>query len=130
VGTEQRYRPRERRIAWLALWLVLSGPAAAQGGGCAPPPSWSEANAGHGQPVAEVGECLRARAWEARNLNVPVNSAVAGIVAQCKVRVVFSEGAAGSPSRARAQQQVGVHDRQAQDEALADVTWVRRCAGR
>ena len=130
MRSERRYKPREGRIAWLAVWLLLSGAAAAQNGGCAPPASLSEANAGHGQPVAEVGACLRAQAWEIRNLNIPIKSAVAGIVAQCEVQVVFASGDAGSASRTRAQQLVGVYDRGAQGRALVDVTWSRRCAGR
>jgi hypothetical protein len=130
VRTKQRYKARETWAAWLALCLLPFGPAAAQNGNCAPPSPWSEANARHGQPEAEVGACLKAQAWETRNLNVPIRSAVAGIVAQCEVRVVFFEGPQGSASRARALQQVDANDREALDQALADVTWSRRCAGR
>ena len=128
--TEQMYKPRGTGIAWLAFCLLLFGAAAAQNGGCAPPTPWGEANARHGRPEAEVGACLKARAWETRNLNVPIRSAVAGIVAQCEVQVVFASGDAGSASRTRAQQLVGVYDRGAQGRALVDVTWSRRCAGR
>ncbi len=117
-------------IAGLALCLLAFGPAAAQYVGCAPPRPWSEASARHGRPEAEVGACLRAQAWDTRDLSVPVRSAVAGIVAQCEVRVVFFEGPAGSASRTRAQQQVDANDREALDQALADVIWSRRCAGR
>lgn len=127
--TEQMYKPRGTGIAWLAFCLLLFGAAAAQNGGCAPPTPWGEANARHGRPEAEVGACLKARAWETRNLNVPIRSAVAGIVAQCEVRVVFFEGPAGSASRTRALQQVDANDREALNQALADVTWSRRCAG-
>jgi hypothetical protein len=128
---EQRYKPlkaREMGIAGLALFLLLFAPAAAQN--CAPPRPWTGADARHGRPEAEVWACLKAQAWETRNLNVPIRSAVAGIVAQCEVRVVFFEGPAGSASRTRAQQQVDANDHQALDQALADVTWSRRCAGR
>jgi hypothetical protein len=128
VRTEQSDKPLW--IAGLALCLLLFGPAAAQNGGCAPPGPWSGATARHGRPAVEVGACLKAHAWETRNLNVPIRSAVAGIVAQCEVRVVFFEGPAGSASRARALQQVDANDREALDQALADVTWSRRCAGR
>ena len=130
MRTEQRYTPRGTWIAWLAPCLLVFGPAAAQNGGCAPPRPWSEANARHGPPEAEVGVCLKAQAWETRNLNVPIRSAVAGIVAQCEVRVIFFEGPAGSASRMRAQQQVDANDREALGQAFADVTWSRRCAGR
>jgi len=128
VRTRQRYQPQW--IAWLPLCVLLVGPAAAQNGGCAPPRPWSEASARHGRPEAEVAACLKADAWETRDLNVPVRSAVAGIVAQCEVRVIFFEGPDGSASRTRAQQQVDANDREALGQALADVTWSRRCAGR
>ncbi len=122
----------EQRSKWLrgmaAVCLLLAGPAAAQS--CAPPRPWSEAGARHGQPEAEVRSCLKADAWETRDLKVPVGSAVAGIVAQCEVRVIFFEGPDGSASRTRAQQRVDANDRAALDQALADVTWARRCAGR
>ena len=122
--------PCKTWVAGLALCLLLSGPAAAQSGGCAPPRPWTEAGAPHGRPEAEVAACLRDRAWDIRDLHIPIQSAVAGIVAQCEVRVIFFEGPAGSASRARAQQQVDANDREALDEALADVTSSRRCAGR
>ena len=123
-------QPGKTAIAGLALCLLLSGPAAAQGGGCAPPAPWSEAGARHGQPEAEVAACLKDRAWDIRNLHIPIQSAVAGIVAQCEVRVIFFEGPAGSASRTRAQQRVDANDRAALGQALADVTSSRRCAGR
>jgi hypothetical protein len=97
---------------------------------CAQPPPWSEATARHGRPEAEVAICLRDHAWDVRDLKVPVNSAVAGIVAQCEVRVVFFEGPRGSPYQYKMQQRVDDNDRNALAQALADVTWARRCAGR
>jgi hypothetical protein len=130
MGTNQRCEPSEMWVAWFALCLLLPGPAAAQNGGCTPPSPWSEADARHGRPEVEVAACLKAAAWETRNLNVPIRSAVAGIVAQCEVRVVFFEGPAGSASRMGALQQVNANDREALDLALADLTWSRRCAGR
>jgi hypothetical protein len=130
VKTQRRCKLREMWIAWLALGLILTGPAAAADGGCAPLAAWSEAGAQHGRPEAEVGACLKALAWKTRNLNVPTRSAVAGIVAQCEVRVVFFEGPEGSASRFRALERVNANDREALDEALADVTWARRCVGR
>ena len=130
MRTEQRSKPREIWIACLALGLLMFGAAAAQAGGCSPPTPWSEANAHLGRPQAEVEACLKVQAWETRNLNVPIGSAVAGIVAQCEVRVIFSGGPAGSASRAHAQQLIDANDRVALDEALDDVTLARRCAGR
>jgi hypothetical protein len=94
MGTDQRCKLRETWIAWLAFCLLLSGPAAAQS--CAPPSPWSEANARHRRPEAEVGACLKVNAWQTRNLDVPIRSAVAGIVAQCEVR-----GGELGPARSR-----------------------------
>jgi hypothetical protein len=127
-----KMRTEQGRSLWigLALCLLVCGPAAAQNSGCAPPAPWSEANARHGRPEVEVAACLGALAWQTRNLQVPIGSAVAGIVAQCEVRVVFFEGPAGSASRTRAQQRIDANDRQAQGQALADLTRSRRCAGR
>lgn len=128
LPTKQSSRPTGIRIARLALGPLLFGSAAAQAGVCAPPPP-CEANA-HGRPQAEVEACLRVQAWESRNLNVPVQSLVGGIVAQCEVRVVFSAGPAGSESRTRTQQLLDANDRAALDQALDAVTWARRCTGR
>ena len=129
LETEQRSKPPRTCIASLGLGLLIFGPAAAQAGVCAPPPPWSEADA-QARPLAEVEACLKVQAWETRNLNVPIESAVAGIVAQCEVRVTFSAGPAGSASRTRAQQLIDANDRVALDEALDNVTSARRCAGR
>ena len=115
-------------IAGFTLWLLFVGAAAAQD--CTPPRPWSEANARSGRPEAEIAACLKAQAWDTRNLNVPVRSATAGIVAQCEVRFIFAAGPEGSASRFRAQRQVDANDRAALDQALADVTGSRRCAGR
>jgi hypothetical protein len=114
----------------LVVGLAPAASAAAQDRGCAPPPSWSEASGRYGQPEAGVTACLRAQAWETRDLNVPVKHHVAGIVAQCEVRVVFFEGPQGSVARFRAQQRIDANDHQALLRALADVTWARGCAGR
>jgi hypothetical protein len=130
MRTEQRYKPRGIWTACLALCLLRFGAAAAQDGGCAPPRPWSEATARHGQPEVEVAACLKAQAWQTRTLNVPIRSAVAGIVAQCEVRVVYFEGPAGSASRFRALDKVNANDRAALDQAFDDVTRSRKCAGR
>lgn len=113
-----------------ALDLLLAGPACAQILGCAAPPPWSEAVARHGRPETEIAACLKAKAWETRNLDVPVRSVVGGIVAQCEVRAVDLEGPQASASRFGALRRIDANDRRALDQALADVTWSRRCAGR
>lgn len=130
MRTGQRSKPSEIWIACLALGLITCEAAPAQASVCAPPKPWSEDDAHLDRPQAGVEACLKAQAWETRNLNVPIGSAVAGIVAQCEVRVIFSAGPAGSASRTRTQQVIDANDRVALAEALDDVTWARRCAGR
>lgn len=94
-----------------------------------PPPPWSEADA-RSRPQSAVEACLKVQAWETRNLNVPTESVVSGIVSQCEVRVTFAAGPAGSDARSRTQQLLDSNDRVALDEALDDVTSARKCAGR
>jgi len=129
VRTEQPIKPNGIRATWLALGLLIFAPAAGQAEGCGPPPSWSETDA-RSRPQEAVEACLKVQAWENRNLNVPTESLVSGIVSQCEVRVTFAAGAAGSAARTRVQQLLDVNDRVALDEALGDVTSARRCAGR
>jgi len=128
VRTEQ-FQLNRIWAAPLALGLLICGSAAAQAAGCGAPPPWSEADA-HTRPQAAVEACLKGQAWETRNLNIPVDPAVAGIVSQCEVRVTFAAGPAGSAARTHTQQLLDSNDRVALDEALDDVTWARKCAGR
>lgn len=130
MPTEQQPKPNGTWISSLALGLLIFGSEAAQAGVCTPPPPWSEANSRLGGRQAQVEACLRFQAWETRNLNVPTESIVGGIVSQCEVRVIFNSGPAGSDSRTRAQQLIDANDRAALNEALEDVTTARRCAGR
>lgn len=127
---EQRPPPYGIWRACLALGLLLFGASAAQAEDCVAPPSWSEADAHLGRPQAAVEACLKVQAWGIRNMNVPTESAVGGIVSQCEVRVTFAAGPAGSASRTRVQQLLEANDRVALDEAVGDVTWARGCAGR
>jgi hypothetical protein len=113
-------------LAALACLLAGCHPATAQDGAapCAPPPVWREADAKPGQPQAELAACLKDQAYEVRTLAVPVESAAAGIVAQCEIRVDRLEGRVGAAaSDADA-------DRQAVQQATAAVTQYRQCAGR
>jgi hypothetical protein len=115
--------------ACLASGLLIFGSAAAQAQVCGAPSSWSDAEA-HSRPKAAVEACLNVQAWETRNLDVPVRSIVSGIVSQCEVRVTFAAGPAGSAARTRTQQLLDANDRVALDQALDDVIWARKCAGR
>jgi hypothetical protein len=123
----QRYRLRAWRIAWLALWLLPFGSAAAQGGGCAQPRSWRDIYPQPGQPRAEVSACLNNQAWEVRNLKVPFKSAVGSIEAQCEVWVIFFEGPSRSPARFAAQREINGAENEIFAEAAAAVTHFRRC---
>lgn len=131
-GIVQTVQPIKRNgwpAACVGLGLLVLRSSTAQAAGCAPPPPWSEADA-HSRPQAAVEACLKVQAWDNRNLNVPTESLVNGIVSQCEVRVTFAAGAAGSTARTRVQQLLDANDRVALDEALDDVTSARRCAGR
>jgi hypothetical protein len=129
VRTEPLPKPTGVWVPCCALGLLILASAAAKAEGCGPPLPWSEADA-RSRPQAAVEACLKVQAWETRNLNVPTESVVSGIVSQCEVRVTFAAGPAGSAARSRTQQLLDSNDRVALDEALEDITWARKCAGR
>ena len=116
--------------AALAL-LLLSGcqPATAQGDatGCAPPPAWLAPGAKPGRPNAEMAACLKDKAYDALSVSVPLNSKVAGIIAQCEVEVDRFEpgmpfgGATGTDEEREAR------DREETREATAAVLAYRSC---
>ena len=122
IMTATRARMLRDGLGALAACL-LAGCHPATADPCAPPPVWLEANVKPGQPQAEVTACLKAQAYEVRSLTVPVESAAAGIVAQCEIRVDRLEGHVGaSAPDADA-------DRAVTAQATADVTQYRQCAG-
>jgi hypothetical protein len=124
---EERARMLRRGgLAALACLLAGCHPATAQDGAatCAPPPPWHEADAKPGQPQAELAACLKAQAYEVRNLAIPVESAAQGIVAQCEIRVDRFEGRVGAAAPDAAA------DREVVRQATADVTQYRQCVGR
>lgn len=129
MRTVQPFKRNGLSAACVGLGLLVLRSSTAQAAGCAPPPPWSEADA-HSRPQAAVEACLKVQAWETRNLNIPTESVVSGIVSQCEVRVTFAAGAPGSAARTRAQQLLDANDRVVLDEALDDVTLARGCAGR
>jgi len=114
--------------AALAL-MLLAGckPATAQGGAvdCRAPPPWSQP----GQPEAEMAACLKVKAYEARDVNVPPASKAAGIIAQCEVEIDRAEpgmpfgGATGSDDE-RAARELRVSQ-----WATAAATAYQACAG-
>lgn len=119
---------RAGRPAMLAMSLVFALPANAQEG-CAQPRDWRRVYPQPGQPREEVDACLPDKAWTARHLKIPLQSATAGIVAQCEVEVIFFEGPQGSDARFRAQREIDAEDRDILGEAAGLVTHYRACLG-
>jgi len=119
---------RHSRGALTALALcLLAGchPASAQGGAsdCGPPPAWSAATAKPGQPQAELTACLKYQAYQIRSLTIPLESAAAGVVAQCEIPIDRLEGHVGAAAPDTAADQAAVA------QANADVAQYRECAG-
>jgi hypothetical protein len=107
------------RLLIVAAALTLIAPVAQAG--CAPPPPWRQV-APRGRPAGEMRACLRDKAYDARNVAVPVQSKAAGITAQCEVEVDHVEG--GMPfggSNGQAEQAVA-------QEANAAVLEYQSCA--
>jgi len=88
---------------------------------CAAPTQWVEASAAKGQPDANFAACAKDQAYQTRTLNVPVNSVVAGVVAQCEVRVDRFEGQNGITDQAADERNI--------ETAKAAVTQYRQCPG-
>ncbi|HEY1880925.1 MAG TPA: hypothetical protein VGG68_13440 [Caulobacteraceae bacterium] len=111
--------------------LIVGAPlAAAQDfGGCGRPIDWREVYPEPGYPRAEVGACLKDKAWDVRHLKIPLRSAASGIVAQCEVDVVFFEGPQGSDARYRAQRELDAVDNEIVQNAAEAVTHYRGCLG-
>jgi hypothetical protein len=60
---------------------------------CTPAPPWRQTTS-RGHPNAEISACLKEKAYDARNVAVPIQSKAAGIIAQCEVDVDRYEGRA------------------------------------
>ena len=116
---------RRGALAALALCLLAGcHPATAEGGApdCGPPPAWSVATAKPGQPQAELTACLKYQAYQIRDLAMPVESAAAGIVAQCEIPIDRLEGHVGAAAPDAAADQAAVA------QARADFTQYKQCA--
>lgn len=112
-----------RTLAGVALLLAAAcHPATAAQDPCAQPPAWPPPSAKAGQPDAELAACLRAQAWEIRSLHIPAQSAVAGIIAQCEIRVDQLEG--GQPADPDAREAA------ANQVATAAVAQYRQCVAK
>jgi hypothetical protein len=109
----------------IGLTILLTAachPATAAQDPCAQPPAWPAPGAKAGQPDADLAACVKAQAWEIRNLNIPAQSAVAGIIAQCEIRVDQLNG--GPPADQSAREPA------ANQVATAAVTQYRQCAAK
>ena len=119
---------------WMAAlgFCLLAGchPATAQGGAgsCAAPPAWQQAGA-KGHPETEFPACLLDKAYDARNVHVPVEAAANGIIAQCSVEVDRIEGGMVSPGESGSDQKMQADEQQDMQEATAAVTQYRHCVG-
>ncbi len=116
-----------------AVFLVLAGchqGAAADQNACAAPSPWLTPGAKTGHPAEEFAACLRDQAYEARSLSVPMQSIVAGVIAQCHVRVDQFEGSIGDPTDTLPEDQRQAAERDAEAQASAAITQYRQCAGR
>jgi hypothetical protein len=110
-------------IAALALISGCQQQVAAQQNPCGQPAAWPEPAAKPGQPERELAACLQQQAYETRNLAVPLQSAAAGIVAQCEIRVDQFEGGPIPSRDAGAEQAIMA-------QATAAVVQYRQCASR
>ena len=113
---------------------VLAGchPATAQGAfdACAPPPPWLQPGAKPGQPDAELAACLKDKAYDARSVAVPLQSKMAGIIAQCEVEVDHFEGAMPFGGGTGSEEQRDAVERQVEQQATAAILAYQPCAGR
>lgn len=117
------------KVVLIMVWAELVA-SAASAQGCAQPRPWRDVYSHPGPPRAEVSVCLKHQAWEVRSLNVPLQSAAAGIVAQCEVQAVFFAGPEGSDARFHAQNELDAVDGEIVEEATADVVRYRTCIAR
>ena len=117
--------------AVLMLWAATAcSRATAQDGACTPAPVWRQLIANPGRPDAELSACLSDKAYQARAIQVPLQSKVAGVIAQCEVevdqfegRMVFGGGTGSEEERAAVEQR-------ASQEATAAVAAYQGCGGR
>jgi hypothetical protein len=131
-GVAARLRPA--KVCAIALALCFSAgchpPAAVAGAGaCAPPPTWRQPGAQPGQPEAELASCLTDKAYQARTVNVPLDSKAAGLIAQCEVEVDQFEGSTVLGGGSGSQEQRAAVEQRAQDEARAAIAAYQACGG-
>lgn len=116
-------------ICAIAALGAFAAPARAGEGACAEPPPWTAVYARPGRPFDEIWGCLNDAAWRARDVRVPENSKVGGIIAQCEVEVDHFEGrmvfGGFGPSEAR---QAEIEQR-VEQEARTAIAAAAHCSG-
>jgi len=115
----------------LGLWSCAAcHPTTAQAGGgaggCAPPP-WAQAFPRPGQPDAELAACLKDKAYQARTVNVPLDSKAAGLIAQCEVEVDRFEGTMTFGGGTGSAEERAAIEQRAQQQARAAVAAYQAC---
>ncbi len=96
---------------------------------CAEPAPWNPPGAKPGQPNQEFSACLKDQAYAIRNLDIPLQSAMGGIIAQCQVQVDKFEGSMVLDNAMAPEQDQQAAEQAAETQATAAVTQYRRCVG-
>ena len=110
------------KLKALTLAAAIVGSAVFAHASCAPPPPWRQVTA-RGHPDAEISACLKNKAYDARDVEVPMQSKVAGVIAQCEVDVDRYEGAPFGGANSWNEQWVS-------QQAEAAIVAYRSCEGR
>ncbi len=119
-----------RAIAGLFALGATAGCWPAASGPCAAPPPWRLVYPKPGQPDAELWGCLNDAAWDARALNIPLDSKASGIIAQCEVDVDRFEGNMAFGSATGSDEDRASAEQRAQQLARAAIAQFQTCAGR
>jgi len=94
------------------------------------PPPWRQVYPKPGQPDAELWGCLNDAAWEARAVSAPLESKVAGLIAECEVDVDRFEGTMVFGSATGSDEELATAEQRAQQLARAALAEYQACGGR
>jgi hypothetical protein len=140
AGDEKNTHDEAAREGKVGIWartlmaLVALGAAVgcrpATADPCAQPPPWRQVYPKPGQPDAELWGCLNDAAWDMRAANVPLDSKVAGLIAECQVDVDKFEGNRMFGSATDADEDRAAAEQRAQQLARAAVAEYQACRQR
>jgi len=116
-------------VALMALGAAV-GCRPATADRCAAPPPWRQVYPKPGQPDAELWGCLNDAAWDARAVNVPLDSKAAGLIAECEVDVDKYEGNMVFGSATGSDEDRATAEQRAQQLARAAIAEYLGCEGR